>query len=112
MKDSNPSSSNIGNASREHLRKQMNSSQEDFNKKLIDEIRNQAKVLTYEESVKALDQLLTELQDDNVSVENIHKIYLKGKVYLERCEILLNQVEQQVIELDPDNLINVDETHV
>ncbi|KZR68238.1 MULTISPECIES: exodeoxyribonuclease VII small subunit [unclassified Prochlorococcus] len=71
---------------------------------MLKEWRQDAKSLSYEESLQALDLLLTQLQNDSVPVEELQRHYLKGKVYLEHCEALLNTVEQSVLQLDASNL--------
>ena len=58
--------------------------------------------LSYEQSLKALDSLLEDLQNDTVPVEDLRMNYLKGNIYLDHCERLLKTVEQQVIELKPE----------
>jgi len=70
----------------------------------IDVLTKQIMLLSYEESLSSLDKLLENLQNDNVPVEDMQRYYLKGKLYLDHCESLLNNVEQEVIELNPDNL--------
>ncbi|KZR67886.1 Exodeoxyribonuclease 7 small subunit [Prochlorococcus sp. MIT 1303] len=71
---------------------------------MLKEWRQDAKSLSYEESLQALDLLLTQLQNDSVPVEDLQRHYLQGKVYLEHCESLLNTVEQSVLQLDASNL--------
>ena len=63
------------------------------------------KSLNYEESLQALDLLLAELQGDNIQVSDLQHHYLHGGIYLQHCESLLNTVEQNVLELDPDTLL-------
>jgi len=70
----------------------------------IDALTKKIMLLSYEESLRSLDQLLENLQSDNLPVEDMQKYYLQGKLYLDHCESLLNNVEQEVIELNPDNL--------
>ncbi|KZR83145.1 Exodeoxyribonuclease 7 small subunit [Prochlorococcus marinus str. MIT 1342] len=71
---------------------------------MLKEWRQDAKSLSYEESLQALDLLLTQLQNDSVPVEELQRHYLQGKVYLEHCEALLNTVEQSVLQLDASSL--------
>ena len=70
----------------------------------IDALTKKIMLLSYEESLRSLDQLLENLHSDNLPVEDMQKYYLQGKLYLDHCESLLNNVEQEVIELNPDNL--------
>ena len=71
---------------------------------ILKEWRQDARSLSYEESLQALDLLLTQLQNDSVPVEELQRHYLHGKVYLEHCEALLNTVEQSVLQLDAVSL--------
>ncbi len=66
--------------------------------------REEAEVLTYEESLVALDLLLTELQNDSVPMAELQRHHLHGQIYLEHCEALLNTMEANVIQLDPETL--------
>ena len=70
----------------------------------IDALTKKIMLLSYEESLSSLDKLLENLQSDNVPVEEMQRYYLQGKLYLDHCESLLDNVEQKVIELNPDNL--------
>ncbi len=71
---------------------------EDF----LHELHRDIKTLSYEESLNALDTILDNLQNDNVVVEDLKKYYLKGNLYLDHCEKLLSQVEQEVIQIDEE----------
>ena len=44
--------------------------------------------------------ILLELQKESLPVDKLQKYYLKGSIYLERCEALLSTIEQEVINLD------------
>ncbi|WP_320666579.1 exodeoxyribonuclease VII small subunit [Prochlorococcus sp. MIT 1307] len=70
----------------------------------IQKWNNEISLLSYEESLIELDRLLECLQDDRVPVEDLQKFYLKGKMYLEHCENLLKDVEQEVVELKAENM--------
>tara|TARA_B100000035_G_C20691728_1_gene418638 strand:+ start:147 stop:404 length:258 start_codon:yes stop_codon:yes gene_type:complete len=63
-----------------------------------------ASALSYEESLQALDLLLTQLQNDAVPMAELQRHYLQGQIYLEHCKSLLEAAEQTVIQLDPDSL--------
>ena len=73
---------------------------EDFIAKSKTEISS----LNYEESLKSLDSLLEDLQDDKIQVEELQRSYLLGKIYLDHCERLLRNVEQDVIELNLEDI--------
>ncbi len=64
---------------------------------------DQVEEMSYEESLNELDLVLSELQKENISVEDLKSLYLKGKAYLKHCEALLEKIEQDVIELEPKN---------
>ena len=60
--------------------------------------------LTYEESLQSLDLLLGEIQSESIPIADLQKRILEGKVYLKHCEKLLNNFEQSIVELDPEDL--------
>lgn len=66
--------------------------------------RKDAATLSYEESLAALDLLLVELQNDAVPLADLQQHYLRGQIYLDRCETLLLDAEQNVVQLNPDTL--------
>ena len=77
------------------------------NKELSDRIqgwRSDAATLSYEEAMQALDLLLAELQNDGVPLAELQQRVLHGEVYLNRCQSLLDSVEQSIVELDPTTL--------
>ena len=70
----------------------------------IEAWRKDAEGLSYEEAMQALDLLLAELQNDNVALADLQQKVLHGEVYLNRCQKLLDSVEQSIIKLDPTTL--------
>ena len=66
--------------------------------------RKDAAGLNYEEALQALDLLLAELQNDSVPLAELQHRVLHGEVYLNRCQTLLDSVEQSIVELDPTTL--------
>jgi len=70
----------------------------------IDAWRKDAETLSYEEAMQALDLLLAELQNDSVPLADLQQKVLHGEVYLNRCQSLLDSVEQSIVELDPTTL--------
>ena len=66
--------------------------------------REEVQALSYEESLVALDLLLAELQNDTVPMAELQRHHLHGHVYLDHCEALLNRMEQDVVQLDPETL--------
>ena len=72
---------------------------------MIGKLQDDASSLSYEESLKALDLILEDLQNDNVPVEDLQRHYIRGNIYLNHCEKLLNNIEQEIIELKPEDLV-------
>ena len=70
----------------------------------IESWRKDAAGLNYEEAMQALDLLLAELQNDSVPLAELQQRVLHGEVYLNRCQTLLDSVEQSIVELDPKTL--------
>ncbi|QNI65777.1 exodeoxyribonuclease VII small subunit [Synechococcus sp. A15-44] len=70
----------------------------------IEAWRKDAETLSYEEAMQALDLLLAELQNDSVPLADLQQKVLHGEVYLNRCQSLLESVEQSIVELDPTTL--------
>ena len=70
----------------------------------IEAWRKDAEGLSYEEAMQALDLLLAELQNDSVPLAELQQRVLHGEVYLNRCQTLLDSVEQSIVELDPKTL--------
>ena len=73
-------------------------------KRQIEAWRKDAETLSYEEAIQALDLLLAELQNDSVPLADLQQKVLHGEVYLNRCQSLLDSVEQSIVELDPTTL--------
>lgn len=55
-----------------------------------------AKDLSYEEARTALELSLAKLQASDLPVEEMVDLYQRAKTYAERCEAVLNAVEQTV----------------
>ena len=70
----------------------------------IEAWRKDAETLSYEEAIQAMDLLLAELQNDSVPLADLQQKVLHGEVYLNRCQSLLDSVEQSIVELDPTTL--------
>ena len=66
--------------------------------------REDASQLSYEEALQALDVLLSQLQDDSVPLADLQINHTRASIYLDRCDLLLNQVEQSVRQLDPNTM--------
>tara|TARA_Y100001968_G_C19193294_1_gene636249 strand:- start:75 stop:365 length:291 start_codon:yes stop_codon:yes gene_type:complete len=74
------------------------------NIKNIEIIKNDIMKLSYEESIEALENILKNVQDENISLDNIQNNYLKGHILLKHCEELLQNVEQEINEINPESL--------
>ena len=64
--------------------------------------------LSYKESISSLDEILDLLQNESVDVEELENYYLRASLYLEHCEKLLKNVEQEVIKIEPEELLHGD----
>ena len=79
-------------------------SMKDKNQTNIEVLKKEAKKLNYEESIEALDSILSDVQDENISLDKIQTNYIKGHILLKHCEELLEFVEQEITEINPRNL--------
>lgn len=59
--------------------------------------------LSYRQAQTALDLTLAELQTSDLDVEALASLYQRAQAYADRCEALLRQVEQEVMQWDPDH---------
>ena len=66
--------------------------------------RKQAEGLNYEEALQALVLLLTRLQDESLPLSELQSSYQRAEIYLNRCEQLLSETEQNFLQLDPETL--------
>ncbi len=72
--------------------------------KNIEILKKNIKELTYEESIIELEKILANVQDENISLDNIQNNYIKGNLLLKHCEELLQFVEQEINEINPESL--------
>ncbi len=63
--------------------------------------------LNYEESISELETILSNVQDENISLDKIQINYIKGHLLLKHCEELLQFVEQEINEINPE-FLNLD----
>ena len=68
--------------------------------KSIESLKKDIKKLTYEESISELESILTNIQDENISLDKIQINYVKGHLLLKHCEELLQVVEQEINEIN------------
>ena len=77
------------------------------NKKNIEILKKDIKKLSYEESIFQLESILTNVQDENISLDKIQTNYIKGHLLLKHCEELLQFVEQEINEINAE-FLNID----
>ena len=74
------------------------------NKKNIEILKKNINELSYEDSISELETILTNVQDENISLDKIQINYIKGHLLLKHCEELLQFVEQEINEINPEFL--------
>ena len=74
------------------------------NKKNIEILKNDINKLSYEDSISQLETILKNVQDENISLDKIQINYIKGHLLLKHCEELLQFVEQEINEINPEFL--------
>ena len=72
--------------------------------KKIEIFKKEIKKLSYEEAISLLEEILTNVQDENISLDKIQINYIKGNLILKHCEELLEFVEQEINEINPEFL--------
>ena len=74
------------------------------NKKNIEIFKQDINRLSYEESISELETILNNVQDTNISLDEIQINYIKGHLLLQHCEELLQFCEQEINEINPEFL--------
>ena len=74
------------------------------NKKNIEIFKKDINKLSYEESISELEDILVNVQDENISLDKIQINYIKGHLLIKHCEELLDFVEQEINEINPEFL--------
>ena len=74
------------------------------NIKNIESLKKDIKKLTYEQSIDALESILANVQDENITLDKIQTNYIKGHLLLKHCEELLHCFEQEIQQINPENL--------
>tara|TARA_B100000579_G_C22644468_1_gene763049 strand:+ start:545 stop:835 length:291 start_codon:yes stop_codon:yes gene_type:complete len=82
-------------------------SNKDNNIKNIEIFKEDIKNLSYEESISELENILINVQDENISLDKIQTNYIKGHLLIKHCEELLQFVEQEINEINPE-FLNID----
>ena len=86
---------------------QESNTNKEINMKNIDIFKKNIHNLSYEESIFQLETILSNVQDENISLDQIQNNYIKGHLLLKHCEELLQFVEQEINEINPD-FLNID----
>ena len=73
----------------------------------IETLKKDIQKLSYEESISELETILSNVQDENISLDKIQSNYIKGNLLLKHCEELLQFVEQEINEINPE-FLNID----
>ena len=68
----------------------------------FEELRSEVLKMTYEESLNALDKIINDFQTDSILLDDLQKFYIKANLYLEHCESLLENLEQEIIHIEPE----------
>ena len=79
-------------------------SNKEINLKNIEIFKEDIKKLSYEESILELEIILKNVQDENISLDKIQNNYIKGHILINHCEELLQFVEQEINEINPEFL--------
>ena len=79
-------------------------SSKDDNMKNIEIFKKDIKKLSYEESISELETILANIQDENISLDKIQINYIKGNLLIKHCDELLQFVEQEINEINPEFL--------
>jgi exodeoxyribonuclease VII small subunit len=58
--------------------------------------------LSFQEARTALELAMAQLQANNLEVEQMTGLYRRARAYAERCEAVLDAVQQDVIQWDTD----------
>ncbi len=74
------------------------------NKKKLQIFKKDINKFSYEESISQLESILKKVQDENISLDQIQINYIKGHLLIKHCEELLQFVEQEIHEIDPEFL--------
>ena len=88
----------------EGTKNQLSMSNKVTNRKNIEILKKNINKLSYEESISELEIILKNVQDENISLNKIQINYIKGHLLLKHCEELLQIVEQEINEINPEFL--------
>ncbi len=66
-------------------------------------LAKEAAKLSYRQAQAALELCIAELQGSDLEVEAMADLHRRAQSYAERCEEILQQVEQEVMRWDPED---------
>ena len=58
--------------------------------------------VTIDEKIKSVEEILTELEKDDIAIEDALDLYTKGKVAIEECKNKIDMIEKEVLKINPD----------
>lgn len=61
-----------------------------------------AKITTYEQAIKRLNEIATQMESDDLSLEKSMALFEEGTKLSAMCDKLLNEAEQKIIELEKE----------
>ena len=88
----------------ESTKKKLSMPKKISSKKNIEAFKKDIIKLSYEESISELETILRNVQDQNISLDQIQINYIKGQLLIKHCEDLLQFVEQEINEINPSFL--------
>jgi exodeoxyribonuclease VII small subunit len=92
--------STTGNGDRPRPRARKSSEKAAAHKDSV-QARRTAAGLSYNEARSALDLILAELQSSTLNVEDMAALHRRAQAYAQRCEQILDEVEQEILIWDP-----------
>lgn len=84
---------------------QSEKSKSQYRQNKINQIRKKISKYSYNESLKEIDDILSNMQSDSVAIEDLYEYYLTCNLLLEQCQNFLNIIEQEVIEINTKDFI-------
>lgn len=75
----------------------------DLGEAAAEQAERTAATLSYNEARTALDLILAELQSSDLPVERMAGLHRRAQAYAQRCEQVLEQVEQEILIWDPNS---------
>ena len=85
-------------------REDLSISNKNAKKKNIEVFKKDILKLSYEETMDELENILLDVQNENISLDQIQTNYIKGHLLLKHCQELLQFVEQEINEIDSEFL--------